>query len=156
MSAATSESPLKRTPEEWDAFFYTIADRVASLSKDPERKVGAVIVAPGKRQMSFGYNGFPPHIEDLPTYLFNREFKLANMVHAEDNALRQAPFPTAGCAVYVTRFPCFECAGKLREAGVTKVVAPPPDLSHHRWGFQWRGALMLFETHGIEVVAALP
>lgn len=149
---AEAEVAIKRTEADWDSFFYRIAMQVEALSKDPDRQVGAVIVAPGRRQMSFGYNGFPPGVEDLPSLLHDREFKLANMVHAEDNALRQAPFPTAGCAVYATRFPCFECAGKLAEAGIVKVVAPAPDFEHHRWGFQWRGARMLFKERRIRVV----
>lgn len=144
--------PLKRTQKDWDTFFYGIAHCVAMLSKDPDRQVGAVIVSPDKRQMSFGYNGFPSHIEDLPVYLIDREFKLANMIHAEANALKQAPFATAGCTLYATSFPCLDCAVKLKDAGITKIVAPTPDFHHHRWGEQWQKAMFLFERSVIQVV----
>jgi len=147
-----TDAPIKRTQEGWDMFFYGIAHAVSALSKDPERKVGAVIVAPDKRQMSFGYNGFPSDIEDLPMFLVDREFKLANMVHAEANALKQAPFAVTGCTLYVTRFPCFDCATKLKEAGISKVVAPIPDFNHHRWGKQWHAASILLAAENIHIV----
>lgn len=151
-SQQLAEVPIKRSQEDWDAFFYSIAQSVASLSKDPDRKVGAVIVALDKRQMSFGYNGFPSGIEDLPSLLADRDFKLANMVHAEANALRQAPFAMRDCTIYATSFPCIGCAIKIRNAGIHKVVAPEPDFTHHRWGLRWLAAVSLFRNRGIQVV----
>lgn len=134
------EAPIKRTRAEWDAFFMDMAHRVGGLSKDPDRKVGAVLVSTDRRQMSIGFNGFPPETDDLPSLLADRDFKLAHMVHAEDNCLRQAPFSPAGCTLYVTRFPCLPCACKLRDARVSRLVAPKPDLGHARWGKSWAAA----------------
>jgi dCMP deaminase len=136
-----SEAPIRRTQAEWDAFFYGIAAEVAGLSKDPDRQVGALLVSADRRQMSPGYNGFPPDVPDLPSLLADRDFKLKNMVHAEDNCLRQAPFNPSGCTIYVTRFPCLPCAGKVLRAGVARLVAPRPDLGHARWGVSWARAL---------------
>lgn len=147
------DTPIKRSQKDWDLFFYySVAQNVALLSKDPDRKVGAVIITPDRRQMSFGYNGFPPGVEDRPSLLADREFKLANMVHAEDNALRQAPFPTEGCTLYVTRFPCLECAHKLWAARIARVVAPEPDFGHPRWGKSWQDSMdLLWHQAGIHV-----
>ena len=145
------EAPIKRTQDDWDRFFYGMAELSASMSKDPDRKVGAVLVTPDRRQVSPGYNGFPPGIEDLPSLLADRDFKLANMVHAEDNCLRQSPFSTQGCTVYVTRFPCLPCACKLRDAGVRRVVAPAPDLGHARWGKSWTVATAVLLSAGITI-----
>lgn len=152
MMLAENDLPVKRSPEAWDMFFFGIAHAVSALSKDPERKVGAVIVTPDKRQLSFGYNGFPAEIEDLPALLADREFKLANMIHAEDNAMKQAPFVAQGCTMYVTRFPCFSCATKLRDVGIRKLVAPTPDFNHHRWGMQWQAAVELLRTAGFTII----
>ncbi|UYA99042.1 dCMP deaminase [Xanthomonas phage vB_Xar_IVIA-DoCa10] len=143
------EAPIKRTQEEWDEFFYGMAVLAASMSKDPDRKVGAVLVTPDRRQVSPGYNGFPPGVPDLPSLLADRDFKLANMVHAEDNCLRQAPFSPEGCTVYVTRFPCLTCASKLRLAGVHRIVAPKPDLGHARWGKSWAVSTAILTAAGI-------
>ncbi len=145
------DAPIKRSQDEWDLFFYRTAQDVAELSKDPDRKVGAVILTPDRRQLSFGYNGFPSDVEDRPSLLDDKEFKLANMVHAEENALKQAPFDTKGCTLYVTRFPCYPCAGKVVAALVTRVVAPEPDFGHARWGASWEYARLLFESTGVQL-----
>ncbi|UTC27995.1 dCMP deaminase [Stenotrophomonas phage A1432] len=143
------EAPIKRTPEDWDKFFYAIAVLAAGQSKDPDRKVGAVLVSPDRRQVSPGFNGFPPDIDDFPELLADKAFKLEHMVHAEDNCLRQAPFQPAGCTVYVTRFPCLHCAFKLRAAGIRRVVAPRPDLGHARWGKSWAMSVAVLTRAGI-------
>lgn len=145
------ELPIKRTQEDWDRFFLRFAQDVAGMSKDPDRQVGAVLVTPDRRQMSIGFNGFPPEVEDLPSLLADRDFKLENMVHAEDNCLRQAPFPPEGCTMYVTRFPCCSCAAKLRDAGVARIVGPGPDLTHPRWGKSWSVSQAIFALKGILV-----
>ena len=48
----------------WDERFVRIAFEVATWSKDPGTKVGAVLVA-DRRIIASGYNGFPQGIEDL-------------------------------------------------------------------------------------------
>ena len=146
-----NEQPIKRTQEEWDSFFLRFARDVAGMSKDPDRQVGAVVVTPDRRQLSLGYNGFPPEVEDLPSLLADRDFKLANMVHAEVNCLRQAPFPLEGCTLYVTRFPCNRCAERIMASGIYRVVAPAPDFGHARWGTSWRQAAGLMESAGLAI-----
>lgn len=131
------EKPFKRTQEEWDSFFMRLAYSVADMSKDPDRQVGAVVVTPDRRQLSLGYNGFPSDVKDLPSLLTDRDFKLANMVHAEVNCIRQAPFQLDGCTLYVTRFPCDRCAERIVAAGVHRVVVPAPNFNHTRWGSSW-------------------
>jgi dCMP deaminase len=146
-----TETPIRRTQSEWDSFFLDFAGQVANLSKDPDRKVGAVLVPLDRRQLSIGYNGFPPEVDDLPSLLADKQFKLANMVHAEENCLHQAPFNPSGCTLYVTRFPCRHCATRIVSAGVLRVVAPEPDLGHARWGSSWRDALNHFRRFAVEV-----
>ncbi len=133
-----STDPYKRPQADWDRFHMDLAERVAQLSKDPDRKVGAVLVTPDRRQLSIGYNGFPAGTYDSPAHLKDRHFKLALMVHAEENCLHQAPFNPAGCSLFVTRFPCSDCADRILAAGVHRLVAPLPDLAHIRWGESWR------------------
>ena len=145
------EAPIKRSQADWDLFFFGIALDASTLSKDPDRKVGAALVTPDRRQLSFGYNGFPPELEDLPSRLADRDFKLANMTHAEDNCLRQSPFNPRGCSLYVTRFPCLPCAEKVVAAGVARLVAPRPDLGHARWGCSWADALARLQSAGVAV-----
>lgn len=145
------DQPLQWTQEEWDAFFYVMAEHAATRSKDPDRRVGAVLVSADRRQVSFGYNGFPPEIPDLPSLLADRDFKREHMLHAERNCLAQSPFPTPGCSLYVTRFPCFECAGRILGADVARIVAPAPDFNHPRWGQSWWLARQALWNGAIEI-----
>lgn len=146
-----STAPAKRPATDWDAFFYAIAEKVASLSKDPYRQVGAVLVSQDRRQLSIGFNGFPPSVPDLPELLNDREFKHEHMVHAEDNCLCQAPFPPVNCSLYVTTFPCLPCAKLLVSAGIRRLIAPTPDLSHTRWGESWTLARWTLWSAGVEI-----
>jgi len=66
----------------WDYRFIKLAKEIASWSKDPSTKVGAIAVN-DKRIIATGYNGFPKGIEDSNNRLSDRETKLAFMVHAE-------------------------------------------------------------------------
>ncbi len=145
------ERPIKRAREVWDIFFTKLALEVALLSKDPDRKVGAVIVSPDKRQLSFGYNGFSADIADLPSRLADREFKLAHMVHAEINCLQQAPFDTAEGTMYSTCFPCYKCAQAIEHAKLHRLVAPKPDFNHRRWGVSWAQSIQLLENTGLAI-----
>lgn len=139
------EVPLKRDQLFWDNFFIGIALRTAELSKDPDRKVGAVLVTPNRRQLSLGYNGLPADIPDMPSLLQDRQAKQPLMVHAERNCLEQAPFNPRGCTLYVVRFPCTECADLIAKSGVARLVGPVPDFNHPRWGASWRRAVEILE-----------
>ena len=73
----------------WDYRFIKLAKEIASWSKDPSTKVGAIAVN-DKRIIATGYNGFPKGIEDSNNRLSDRDTKLAFMVHAEKNLIYNA------------------------------------------------------------------
>ena len=73
--------------DKWDRRFVDLARYVASWSKDPSTKTGAVIVDDYNRIVSVGYNGFPRGIRDDEERLSNRDVKLSLMVHCEINAI---------------------------------------------------------------------
>ena len=51
--------------EKWDRRFLRLAREVASWSKDPSTKVGAVLVDPlDNTIVSLGYNGFPRRVKN--------------------------------------------------------------------------------------------
>ncbi len=148
------EVPIKRSQRYWDRFFMGLARQAALCSKDPDRKVGAVLASADRRQVSFGFNGFPEDVPDLPSLLADRDFKNAHMRHAEDNCLRQAPFNPRGCSLYVTRYPCLPCATKIVEAGVARLVVPErPDFGHARWGQSWAEAEGLLLRRGVYIIS---
>lgn len=131
----------------WDARFMKLAAEVASWSKDPDERVGAVVVAPGYRQLSVGYNGFPRG-SDHDRRPMDKALKNRLTIHAERNALDNAPFDLAGATIFVTKAPCFECMKGIIQSGVARVVHAPLDRES-RWIDDQRDALTLAIEHGI-------
>ena len=111
----------------WDEYFMSIAKISALRSKDPKTQVGACIVDSENKIISLGYNGFPVGVSD-DDFPWGRdgllsETKHGYVCHAEANAILNCmPHPLKGCTIYVTLFPCNECAKLLIQAGITKVV----------------------------------
>lgn len=136
-------------PEIWTQRFLDLAEMVASWSKDPSTKVGAVVVRPDKTIASVGYNGFPRGVSDDPRAYANRETKYLQVVHAELNALLVAREPLHGYTIFLTLPPCSSCTGAIIQAGITTVVAiaPTPE-QRERWGTSLDvGRGMMFEAH---------
>ena len=71
----------------WDVRFLEMTKMVASWSKDPSTKCGAVIVRPDKTVCSVGFNGFAKYCQDKESYYSNRDTKYARVIHAEVNAI---------------------------------------------------------------------
>lgn len=127
-----------------------LADYISQWSKDPSSKVGAVIADDRGVVRGLGYNGLPRGIDDDPALLTDRDRKLAITVHAEVNAILNAATTVYGCTAYATHQPCGQCAAKLINAGVARVVyRANPDFDQ-RWGHT--GANLL-RAAGVEVVA---
>ena len=118
-----------------DEYFLGMAEHVASRSKDPSTKTGAVIVDPAGRVVSTGYNGFAQRMPDHAELYADRDAKYSRIIHCEMNALIFAQRDLTGCTVYTWPFlSCDRCAVHLLQAGVTRFVAPkcPPDKAE-RW-----------------------
>lgn len=136
--------------EKWDRRFLALAQHIAQWSKDPSTKTGAVIVDPGNRLVSSGYNGFPRGVNDTPERLENREMKYKIIVHCERNALLFAREPVNGYRLYTWPFmPCAPCASMVIQAGIIEVIAPVSDNS--RWLEDFNLARTLFGEAGVKV-----
>lgn len=136
----------------WDDRFLALAEHVAGWSKDPSTKVGAVIVSPDRRQITIGYNGFPQGIAD-DGRLLDREEKYALVVHAELNAILNAPTRPAGATLYVWPLaPCSACAAAIIQSGIKRVVCLP--ARQDRWAASNHTAFQMFGEAGVEVVLA--
>jgi len=115
--------------EKWDQRFFDLAQLVSSWSKDPNTKVGAVIVNDLKQVLSLGYNGFPRGIRDEEARYTDRTCKHSFVVHAERNALDNAFTDVRGSSMYVTHYPCNECAKGIVQKGIRRLFTPSPDPS---------------------------
>lgn len=111
----------------WDEYFMGIALLSAQRSKDDSTQVGACIVGDGNRILSMGYNGMPSGCDDdeLP---WEREGEPLNtkylyVCHAELNAILNHSGISLKCAkIYVTLFPCNECAKAIIQSGIKEVI----------------------------------
>lgn len=111
----------------WDEYFMGIAALSALRSKDPNSQVGACIVSEDNKILSMGYNGFPIGCSD-ELFPWAREgdtlnTKYAYVVHSELNAiLNYCGGSLQGTKIYVTLFPCNECAKAIIQAGIKTVI----------------------------------
>ena len=112
----------------WDEYFMGIALLSAQRSKDPGTQVGACIVGDDNRILSVGYNGMPigRNDDDMP---WDREgsseldTKYPFVCHAELNAiLNYTGNKLKGARVYVSLFPCNECAKAIIQAGIREII----------------------------------
>ena len=113
----------------WDEFFMRVAVAAAMRSKDPNTQVGACIAGMDHRILSVGYNGTPTGLDDEDFPWETTDDPLTDkhnyVIHAEANAIlnfRGSLKERAGATVYVTLFPCKECAKMLVQAGIGEVV----------------------------------
>lgn len=138
------------TEMKWDARFMDLARLVASWSKDPSTKVGAVIVQGKNLVVSHGYNGPPGGVEDDST--IDRDTKLRRTIHAETNAILFANRNLDGCTMYVTHHPCGPCAAIITQAGIKRVVIPGGESKlSHRWASNICEADWIFKQSGVRI-----
>ena len=110
----------------WDEYFMGVAVLSSMRSKDPNTKVGACIVNTSKRIIGIGYNGFPYGCSD-DEFPWERngdylDCKYPYVVHAEPNAILNSTTSLENAILYVTLFPCNECAKLIIQAGIKEIV----------------------------------
>lgn len=111
----------------WDEYFMGIAILSGQRSKDPNSQVGACIVSQDNKILSMGYNGFPIGCSD-EDISWEREGKFIDtkypyVCHAELNAiLNYTGISLRGSKVYVTLFPCNECAKAIIQSGIKEII----------------------------------
>ena len=111
----------------WDEYFMAVALLAGHRSKDPNTQVGSCIVSRDNKILSMGYNGFPIGCSD-DEFPWAREggpleTKYSYIVHSELNAiLNFRGGSLEGAKLYVSLFPCNECAKAIIQAGITTVI----------------------------------
>ncbi len=113
----------------WTEYFMGLAVLSSYRSKDPSTQVGACIVSADNRILSIGYNGAPNGFEDK-YFPWEREgsfleTKYPFVCHAELNAIsnfRGNKKDLIGAKLYVTLFPCNECAKLVIQNGISEII----------------------------------
>lgn len=111
----------------WDEYFMGVAKLSGMRSKDPNTQVGCCIVSKDNKILSMGYNGLPIGCSD-DEYPWDREgeplaTKYLYTTHSELNAiLNYRGGSLEGSTLYVSLFPCNECAKAIIQAGIKQVV----------------------------------
>ena len=94
-------SEKRRDYISWDEYFMGVAMLTGMRSKDPNTQVGACIVSADHKILSMGYNGLPTGCSD-DEFPWGRE--------------------GAPLEIYVSLFPCNECAKAIIQAGIKRIV----------------------------------
>ena len=114
----------------WDEYFMGVAMLSSLRSKDPSTQTGACIVNDLKKIISVGYNGATIGMDD-DIFPWDSRGEETNdlvttknpwVVHAELNAILNSPAPLKDTTLYVTFFPCNECAKAIVQSGIKKVI----------------------------------
>ena len=131
------------TMKDWNHWFLQGVYWVASKSKDPKTKIGAIIVK-DRHIVSTGYNGLPIGVNDAIEARSQRPDKYKWYEHGERNAIYAASkfgISTEGATLYTNSLPCADCARGIIQSGIANVYV------HHQFGEicnsvqreQWKG-----------------
>ena len=111
----------------WDEYFMGVAVLSSLRSKDPSTQVGACVASDRNKVLTMGYNGMPIGCNDevMPwgrdgDDVLNQKYMY--VCHAEFNAILNARVSLDGSRIYVTLFPCNECAKAIIQSGIKEVV----------------------------------
>lgn len=111
----------------WDEYFMGVAQLAGMRSKDPHTQVGSCIVSADHKILSIGYNGLPRGCDDDAFPWTNEgmglDSKYPFVTHSELNAiLNYRGGSLEGSTLYVSLFPCNECAKAIIQAGIKTIV----------------------------------
>jgi dCMP deaminase len=131
-----------------DLRYLEMAKLIASWSKDPSTKTGAVIVDGSGFIAACGYNGFARGFADSTERWADRELKYKLVVHCERNAIISARRDMTGATLYTWPFmSCAPCAGMVVQAGIVRCVAPVNNVE--RWQADFNLAKQIFAETGV-------
>ena len=135
----------------WHKRYLEMCDLVASWSKDPSSKFGAVITDKNDRVVSLGFNGFAQGFEDTPERWNDRQFKYRHVLHAEEQAILFAKRDLSNCKLYIQMPPCSSCMSKIAQSGIKTVICKAPSEDYlSRWSID--EPMQVARECGIEVI----
>ena len=103
---------MKVAETRWIKRHLEICHLISTWSKDPNTKVGSVIVTEDGKPRSWGFNGIPMGVADHPDR-FKKPAKYNFFAHAERNAIDLSESNLHGCILFCTHTPCSACAASI-------------------------------------------
>ena len=136
----------------WDEYFMGVAKLSGMRSKDPNTQVGCCIVSQDNKILSMGYNGLPTGCSD-DVFPWAREgedpleTKYVYTVHSELNAiLNYRGGSLEGAKLYVSLFPCNECAKAIIQSGIKEVIY---DSNKYEGTAAVMASMKMFDSAGV-------
>ena len=137
----------------WDEYFMGVAKLSGLRSKDPNTQVGCCIVSLDNKILSMGYNGLPKGCSD-DEFPWVREgedplkTKYVYTVHSELNAiLNFRGGSLEGAKLYVSLFPCNECAKAIIQSGIKEVIY---DCNKYDESTAVQASMRMFDAAGVD------
>ena len=139
----------------WKKRTMDLARYISTWSKDSSTKVGCVIIDEENTVKSLGYNGFPRCFNDEINNRHERPQKYLYTVHAEENAILNAVrngITLKDTIIYITYFPCNECAKAIINSGVKTLVTYEPNFLDSRWGESFKISHEMLVECGVKII----
>lgn len=142
-------------PSKWDIRLLKLACEIARWSEDRSRKVGALIVGEHHEIRATGYNGLPRGVDASVDIRHSRDGgeKYLWFEHAERNAIFNAArvgTPLSGCTMYVTVFPCSDCARAIIQSGIIELVTAAPTMDSAFFARSTAVAFEMLQEAGVQ------
>ena len=145
--------------EKWNYRFLELATLVASWSKDPSTKTGAVVVGPDKEIRATGYNGLVRGVADDIPERMERPTKYDFFEHAERNAIYNACLTGTqlkGCTIFCTLTPCTDRARSIIQASIKEVntdeCKPTEKKKKNTWRDKLNYSAQMFSEAGVAYI----
>ena len=146
----------------WKDYFMGVAFLSGMRSKDPSTQVGACIVNKDKRIVATGYNGMPNGISDNvltwardeKKYPCPLDRKYPYVCHAGMNAIVNKNCASLKeCRIYVSLFPCNECAKLIIQSGIKKIYYYS---DKHNYKDETKASKIMLDMAGIKYIQHIP
>jgi dCMP deaminase len=143
----------------WDELFMRHVYLIASKSKDPRTRIGAVLVRE-KRIISEGYNGICQGVVDNLPDRSERPEKYFFYEHAERNSVygcAKFGISTQGTTLYTPGIPCYDCARAVIQAGIVEIklhsqwAEYEKQIYREKWEEGFKRSYQMLKEAGVKV-----
>jgi dCMP deaminase len=141
----------------FDTYGIILARAVATKSRDPRMKQGAIVFDTDNNFVASGYNGLPSGIEYTQEKMI-KPLKHKVMNHAEENCLNGVPTSESrDGTIFITWHPCSICArriisAKIATVKVDKIISEKRmSVCNPEWLEDFEVAKQLLDERGVAV-----